>query len=99
MDPIGSGNLSLRMPTTRSSSSSSPSSSPLLSSLQLPGHPAHPSLAAQEARREEIQGPDCAPVSFGGEGGAGEDRGGEPERGPPGAAVQDPGQDNLQVNF
>ena len=81
------------MPTTRSSSSSSSSSSsPLLLSLQLPGHPAHPSLAAQEARREEIQGPDRAPVSLGGEGGAGEDRGGEPERGPSGAAVQDPGK-------
>ena len=96
MDPIGSGSLILRMPTTRSSSSSSPL---LLLSLQLPGHPAHPSLAAQEARREEIQGPDRASVPLGGEGGDGEDRGGEPERGPPGAAVQDPGQDNLQVNF
>ena len=58
---------------------------------QLPGHSAHQSHAAQEAGLEEIQSLDCATVPLGGERGDGEDTGGEGERHPHGAAIQDSG--------
>ena len=60
---------------------------------QLPGHPANQSHVAKEAGLEEIQSPDRAAVPLGGEGGDGEDAGGEGERHPHGAAIQDSGQD------
>ena len=58
---------------------------------QLPGDSANQGHAAQEAGLEEIQSPDRAAVPLEGEGGDGEDAGGEGERYPYGAALQDSG--------